>query len=121
VDPALRYTLKGGKPVPCESLQEWNAWLETRQNVVAQTDVRVGFDMFLVSTVFYGVNMSFDADKPIFFETSVFMPEVPAYAASAIETKKYATLEEAQKGHEEMIGRVQRLEIWPPQTIDNLE
>lgn len=60
---------------PC-SLLEWGTLMETPGRILKQETVR---DCF-VSTVFLGLDYSFDAGPPLLFETMVFSPtrEVPA-------------------------------------------
>lgn len=98
----LYYTLDGHEPVPCEDVLEWGRWFETadQKRRVAETflgDVRV-------STVFLGLDHHFGFDRlehvPILFETMVFGGPLDQ------EQERYATWDEAEAGHEEMVKRV---------------
>lgn len=91
-----RYILRGHHPIPMEDLLEWGRWMETSDRVVAQTkvgDVRI-------STVFLGVDHSYEAVKPLLFETMVFEGKLDG------EMNRYCTWEEAEKGHQEMVKKV---------------
>lgn len=91
-----RYILKDKTPVLVEDLLEWAREFETM-------DRRVAKDMIgdvTVSTVFLGLDHSFGRGKPLLFETMVFGGELDG------EQDRYHTWEEAEKGHKNMVRRV---------------
>ena len=95
------YMLKGKTPVECEDGLEWNKQL-------GSTDRRVGNYIkgkVIVSTVFLGIDHNFsNQGKPILFETMVFGGEFDG------EQERYCTWEEAEKGHKEMVEKVNKKE-----------
>ena len=64
------YILQGKKPVLCSDLMEWARCIENGdgQRQVAKTS-EPGVD---VSTVFLGIDHSYNSDRPLLFETMVF-------------------------------------------------
>ncbi len=55
-----------------------------------------------VSTVWLGLDHSFGGDKPLIFETMVFSRKDDE---NDLDYQRYSTLEEAQKGHEEIVKK----------------
>jgi hypothetical protein len=91
------YILDGHTPVPCEDLTWWSWWFGTADRTVALTEQ----ENIRVSTVFLGLDHAFrDDDRPQLFETMVF------YSDKADDMDRYATWEEAEAGHAEMVRRV---------------
>ena len=87
-----------GDPEPCGSLLEWARWFETSADVR-----RVALDNIggvKVSTVFLGLDHSFDGAGPVLFETLVFGGPLDG------EQERYATRDEAVTGHVSMVERV---------------
>ena len=72
----------------------WAEWMETADRTVkvsTQDDVSV-------STVFLGLDHNFSGKgPPILFETMVFV------AGEGHDQRRYATWEEAERGHDEMV------------------
>jgi hypothetical protein len=70
------YTLKDKTPVACEDMMEWGRWFQT-------SDRQVKLDLFTpdvrVSTVFLGMDHSFNGDYPVLFETMIFGIEEDGY------------------------------------------
>jgi len=94
---ADKYLLDGNTPVKCGDLLEWAAAFET-------TDVHVA-DKYIsgirVSTVFLGIDHNFlPGGSPLLFETMIFGGEHDQ------ELWRYATREEALKGHSEAVDMV---------------
>lgn len=85
-----------GDPVPCDSSMEWALWFEYSNRQVAldeRGDVRV-------STVFLGLDHSFNHGPPLLFETMVFGgPEDEAQ-------ERYTTRAEALVGHAAWVLKV---------------
>ena len=59
-----------------------------------------------VSTVWLGLDHSFSERKPLIFETMVFSSEK---GNSSEKMERYSTLEEAEKGHQEMVEKFNRV------------
>ncbi len=92
----MKFRLDGKNPVPCSDVIEWGKWFEKSNRHVADTkigDVRV-------STVFLGLDHGFGS-APILFETMVFGGNFDE------EMNRYHTWEEAEKGHAEMVRKVE--------------
>jgi hypothetical protein len=89
-----QYILKGREPVEEPDLITWAEWMEDADRHVAlsiQEGIRV-------STVFLGLDHSFDDDAPpLLFETMVFMDEKDE------DCERYSTWEEAEAGHARMV------------------
>jgi len=84
------YLLEGKDPVKCEDMKQW-AMEINNQRIVLQTYIGKVF----VSTVFLGIDHSYDGSVPILFETMIFRGKHDNYQ------KRYSTWDEAVKGHEE--------------------
>lgn len=83
-----KFILEGKTPVPA-SLEEWARWFEKSDRHVA-TD-QVG-DQF-VSTVFLGLDHSFDHGPPLLFETMILGGKNDQYQ------ERCSTWDEAEKQH----------------------
>lgn len=92
----MQYTLDGHTPVPCDDTEAWAEWMEeasrTGARFVAKTQVT---DQEEVSTVFLGIDHGWFSERPILFETMVFA------AGKSRAQRRYATWEEAERGHME--------------------
>ena len=107
-----KYILKGKKAVRCHDLFEWARWFESSVRTIIKTrhgDVEV-------STIFLGLDHSFDGKKPLLFETMVFG------GPSNGDTKRYSTWEQAESGHIEMVKKIFHLRddvlvIWNEELI----
>lgn len=90
----------GRTPIPTEDVLEWADWLErsTEQRILLQTEVPGG----IVSTVFLGIDHNWPFDgPPRLWETMMFMDGND----DAGEMRRYATYEEAARGHGEIVKR----------------
>ena len=85
----MNYILDGKNPIECEDILQWGKWFATADRHVNQTK-RNGIN---VSTIFLGIDHSFDGGGPILFETMIFGGEQDQ------EQWRYATWEEAEEGH----------------------
>jgi hypothetical protein len=65
------YILEGHEPRPAEML-EWAKWHSTAEKIVAQDTFDVGDKKVFVSTVFLGMDHSWNGGPPLLFETMVF-------------------------------------------------
>lgn len=93
------WVLDGHKAVPTENIHEWSRMFdEGRKRVVAQTHVGETF----VSTVFLGIDHSYGEGPPLLFETMVFDDEDMGSL-----TRRYATWEQAERGHAEVVALVE--------------
>jgi len=52
-----------------------------------------------ISTVWLGLDHSFNGQKPLIFETMVFKDK----GLEVLDSKQYTTLEEAEQGHEKVV------------------
>ena len=93
------YILEGHTTVECIDILEWGKWFSK-----ADTDRKVSNTEngdIRVSTVFLGIDHSMrEHGPPILFETMVFGGEKDQ------EMERYATWEQAEKGHEKMCNWV---------------
>lgn len=63
-----KYILNGKEPVPVDDLLEWAKWLQTANTNVAFDIIDENIE---VSTVFLGLDFSFNSKKPLLFETMI--------------------------------------------------
>lgn len=87
-----------GQPVACDA-DAWARWFETScdERVVAKTEPTSGVE---VSTVFLGLDHSFDDGPPIIFETMVFGGPLDEQG------ERYSTREQALSGHTRWVKNV---------------
>jgi hypothetical protein len=110
----------GHVPVPCEP-DEWARWSEEHAS-----DRRVGKDMVgtvMLSTVFLGLDHSFGAGPPLYFETMAFDESDVrtntigdrSYTHTATVDdvfERYSTWEAAELGHAEWLAKLrERMEV----------
>ena len=88
----LNYILDEHTPKLAKDILEWARWFKVANRVVAKT--RVG--KLEVSTVFLGIAHAFGNNRPLLFETMVF-------GGSEDYQERYATWEEAEKGHDRVV------------------
>lgn len=91
-----KYILEGHEAVECNDLMKWADWFETADRTVKKTEI----GDISVSTVFLGLNHCYGEGEPVLFETMVFGGEYDQ------EVERYATWEQAEKGHEEWVKKV---------------
>ena len=91
-----RYILVGHEPVREPDLFKWARWLDSAERHVKLTEQ----DDVRVSTVFLGIDHSWDDDRPILFETMVFID------GDGGEMDRYATWDEAVEGHDRIVATV---------------
>jgi len=90
------YILKGKKAVPCLDARRWGKWIENVNKVVARKTI----GNCNISTVFLGLDHSYEAGKLLLFETLVFGGPL------SDEMERYTTCDEAVIGHKAMVKRV---------------
>ncbi len=90
------YILDGKNVIPCQDILEWGKTFESQNRVVAKYKI----NNLEVSTVFLGIDHGSGIGAPIVFETMVFGGDLD------METERYSTWEEAEKGHTLMVKKV---------------
>jgi hypothetical protein len=92
------YILKDKTPIPVDDFMEWAKWNQNADRTVKKTEI----GDIIISTVFLGLNHSFDAgtNKPLLFETMIFGGELDG------DMWRYSTWEEAEEGHEKAVQLV---------------
>jgi hypothetical protein len=103
------YKLDGKTPVPCEDTIEWAIWFD-------KADRHVALDKFWgikVSTVFLGMDHSWNDGPPVLFETMVFFGK----SWCDVYQDRYCTWEEAEVGHTQVVKAMRRNPwkwvVWP--------
>lgn len=101
-----RHFILDGREIVPATLMEWGKWMESRGNVIIKQEV-VG-DCW-VSTVFLGLNHSWDPDgPPILFETMVFETGKDGKRdMSGIFQDRCTTYDEAEAVHAKAVAWVQ--------------
>lgn len=87
-----------------EYYAQWKLWSDRGKFVKGHPKVvdKTTVGTAEVSTVFLGLDHSFGDGPPILFETMVF------YGDSGDYTERYATWDEAVKGHVEIVAKLER-------------
>ena len=97
----MMYKLVNHKPVLVKDTIEWAKRFEDADRVVNRTELLsdgiIRKEDISISTVFLGLDHSFDGKIPLLFETMIFGGEHDQYQ------ERYATWEEAEKGHIEAV------------------
>ena len=88
-----QYILDGKTPVLCDDLIKWGKWIGGADRKVKLTETGES----RISTVFLGLDHSFNDGPPILFETMVFGGAMDG------EMDRYSTWEDAEAGHENMV------------------
>lgn len=91
-----KYILKNKKAIPCNDVIKWAKQFEKSDRRVAKDTVGDAY----ISTVFSGLDHSFNNDIPLLFETMVFGGKLDQ------EIDRYSTWKEAEIGHKKMIDKV---------------
>jgi hypothetical protein len=87
-------------PIDYDHLSLWNKWFEQTSNRrVAQDRI----NQYFVSTVFLAINHGFLADYNEWFETMVFDENPGGELGKDKLHRRYATWDEAIKGHKEIV------------------
>lgn len=102
--------LDGRLVVKCD-MTAWGEWLENNRDKkrVAWTEIKHDGKTIHISTVFLGLNHSWD-QVPLWFETLVFD------GPNDGDMERYTTYKQAEHGHEEMVKRVKELLAGPETT-----
>ena len=94
------YILDGHIAVKEPDILKWGAWFEESSRRVDESFIDVGSEKVTVSTVFLGIDHSYDDGKPILFETMVFGGELDE------EMERCSTWDEAEIMHQKMCEKV---------------
>ena len=97
----IYYILKNKKPVPVSDVLEWGRFFEKADRIVKQETLP---NEVFVSTVFLGLDHNFGWGKPLLFETMAFVRN-----EAEIDSDRYSTWEEAEKGHKRMVKKCKEL------------
>jgi hypothetical protein len=101
-----------GNVRPAETL-EWGAWMQTAGDKRRIGLTKVGDDR-LVSTIFMGLDYSFDPDpmrdpltyRPVLWETMALSEDPETGETKPVAQFRYASLQEAIHGHEEVVNQL---------------
>ena len=103
------------------SLLEWAEWYENADRCVARSET----ELHEVSTIFLGLDYSWDKDPPILFETMVFARERGGDGQRLGDDlglmDRYATWDEALKGHNDILREVSKLEGEATEKLKSLQ
>jgi hypothetical protein len=103
------YILDGKNPVPCFDITKWAS--------MSKNDKLVGLYKFgevVVSTVFLGMDHSFNVGTPVLFETMIFGGEYDQFQ------ERYCTWDEAEEGHKVACELVSKIAIDREKKLDDL-
>lgn len=93
----LYYKLdENNEPVPVADVMEWSKWMAEHSNRVAYDKIRDAE----VSTIFLGINHSWNDTAPVLWETMVFGGPFPN------ECSRYASHRMALAGHAAAVARL---------------
>ncbi len=110
---------EAGQAVPEPDLLTWARWFETSDRQLAEDEI----GDIRVSTVFLGLDHSFGDGPPLLWESMAFgAPELRKIFGrkrpiredmgvqfESLDQRRYATREDALRGHAEMVSQVHRL------------
>lgn len=99
----FKYVLVGQMPVPCHDLWEWASWFERAERRVRVT--RIG--PLEISTVFLGVDQSWNSGIPLLFETMAFLAGTRMTDGGDY-NRRYATWSEAERGHQRTVDEIRQ-------------
>ena len=96
------WILKDKKVIEVNDVLEWGRFFKkTKERIVKQETLPSGY---WVSTVFLGIDHNFElSGSPLLFETMVFSEKEGK--KDEVDMERYATYEEAEKGHEKMVNK----------------
>lgn len=104
----LHWVEVNGRPMIEPDLLKWAAWFEQSSKDGARFVAKTQVGEYQVSTVFLGLDHGFgldDDEPPILYETMVFKNG----SNSDEDCERYATRDEAQRGHDEMVAKYMAL------------
>lgn len=102
-----------GEPFAIDDMRVWAKWFETADRHVDRTEI----GPYTVSTVFLGIDHSFQNYEPVLYESLVFVrqPEGSEFewvSAGEYEMRRYATREQAQAGHDELVAEAEQATLF---------
>lgn len=102
---ATYYILKDKIAVPVDDIRVWSQWFETANRVVKSTTMDIVYTgintgRIKISTVFLGLNHSYENGPPLIFETMVFGGTHDGYL------QRNSTWEQAEQTHDDMINEI---------------
>ena len=92
------YILEGTKHRKAKSIPEYLEWAKEANRRIDYTELHDG--SIYVSTVFLGLDHSFDGGRPVLYETMIFGGEHDEYQ------ERYYTYQEAKEGHQRAVALV---------------
>jgi hypothetical protein len=95
----VKYILDGKQIVEEPDLIKWAKWFQAADRKVAHTEIGNSD----ISTVFLGMDHSFDGGVPVLFETMIFGGALDGFQ------KRYRTWSEAEEGHRQAVAQVESL------------
>lgn len=103
------YKLIGQDIVETDDFADWISWAETAD---MQVDLTENAD-FRVSTIFLDTNHDWRGERPILFETMVFVKEsyedrIPKDESLDRHQRRYSTWEDALAGHAAVVALLER-------------
>jgi len=90
--------------IRCDNLIEWSNFLAKTDTRVKLTEINKGINSISISTVFLGLDHSFDNKTPILFETMVF----GLYNLNDNMMERYSSWKEAEEGHDIIVTYVEK-------------
>lgn len=104
------YILKDNIPIKSDII-EYSKWSTTNLKDKCVKKDRIGHS--LVSTVFLGLDHSFDGGTPVLWETMIFGGKEDMYQ------DRYTSYEEALVGHQKAINLVKKNTVFLVKNLDN--
>jgi len=102
------YILDGKNPIPCFDMTLWGSKNNNRQVGLFK------FGEVIVSTVFLGMDHSFNGSTPVLFETMIFGGKYDSYQ------ERYCTWDEAEEGHKVACELINKIAIDREKKLDDL-
>ena len=104
------YILDGKNPIPCFDTTQWGLKYKINRLVG-----RYQFGEVVVSTVFLGMDHSFNGGTPVLFETMIFGGEYDQFQ------ERYCNWDEAEEGHKVACELVNKIAIDRDKKLDDIE
>lgn len=103
------YILDGKNPIPCFDATQWGSKYKINRLVG-----RYQFGEVVVSTVFLGMDHSFNGGTPVLFETMIFGGEYDQFQ------ERYCNWDKAEEGHKVACELVNKIAIDRDKKLDDL-
>jgi len=95
-----KYILKDGEPVLATDIIHWATWFEKASTNKERTVAKDKIGEAVVSTVFLGIDHSWDGGPPVLWETMIFGGKHDDYQ------ERYSSLKDAEAGHKVAVNLV---------------